>query len=151
MKKTTMSEERTVAFGYVEEDKLGDTLRTQQSQDNFQLSDIVDAIPKFKPVEGYTTFRAEYALQDSNIIVHFFLPPDFRGDKGSYWAIRFPRALDATAQHCFQATRPRLQAKYTEELESWWLRAQSYDHIVDLDGFMTSFFDLLDGALETPA
>jgi hypothetical protein len=148
----TMSDnERTVAFGYVDENTVGGTLIEQHQRDNFGLSAIANAVPKFIPVEEYTTFRAEYVLQDGNIVIHFFLPTDFRGSKGDYWAIQFPKALDATAQHCFQATRPRLQAKYTEELESWWLRALSYEHIIDLRAFLYAFFDLLDATLEARA
>jgi len=141
--------ERTVAFGHVDEDKLGETLSRQQEKDNFPLGSIADGIPQFTQVPFYTTFRAEYALQDDNLIVHFFLPPELNGQVGEYWTVRFPRALDLVARRYFSADRPRLTAKYTEELKSWWLRAMSYGHIVDFKGFVTGFFDELDHVLET--
>jgi hypothetical protein len=65
-----------------------------------------------------------------------------------YWLNMFPTALNEVAQEHFKATSPRLVAKYTEELKSWWLRARGYDHLIDLDGFMGSFAEKLDRRLE---
>lgn len=145
-------DERTVAFGYVPDGKVGEGLAQQQKQDNnISLGSVAQAVPKFTKVEDYTTFVAEYALQDGNIVIHFFLPADFKGNAGNYWAVNFPRALDATARSYFMADRPRLQAKYTPELQSWWFKANSYDHVVDIAGFIRGFFDALDAALETRA
>lgn len=144
---TEMSE-RSVAFGHVDEERLHETIEKQQSQGDFSLNSVANAVPVFVPVDDYTTFRAEYTLSDDNIVVHFFLPPDFRGQEGDYWAIKFPRALDVTARNYFAADRPRLQAKYTPELKSWWFRAMGYGHIIDLKGFVLGFFDELDAALE---
>jgi hypothetical protein len=146
-----MTNERNVAFGYVEEEKLGETIQRQQSQDHFPLGSIAEGVPQFIAVNDYTTFRAEYTLQDENVVVHFFLPPEFKEQVGEYWTIRFPRALDATARAYFSADKPRLQAKYTEEMKSWWFRALSYGHIIDLKGFVMGFFDELDRALERQA
>jgi hypothetical protein len=39
-------------------------------------------------------------------------------------------------------------AKYTEELNSWWFKAQGYGDKIDIDGFILKFFEALDQALE---
>lgn len=141
--------ERTIAFGVVtDEAGVGDQIKKQQ---DISLDAVVNAIPKFLKVDDYTTFRAEYALQDSAIVIHFYFPPEFKGDASIYWATRFPQALDVSARSYFNADRPRLQAKYTQELNSWWFRASGYDHIVDMAGFIRGFFDALDAALEARA
>lgn len=142
--------ERTVVFGHVEEDTVGQTL-TEQVQDNFSTKAISDGVPKFDTVSDYTTFTAEYTLKDKDIVVHFFLPKDFRRSGQAahvYWTTTFAVALDSVAQEVFQATQPRLQAKYTEELNSWWLRARGYDHLIDTRKFMEKFFERLDEELE---
>lgn len=147
-----MSNERTVAFGYVDESRLGETIdRLDKKKDDLSLSTIAEGIPQFTQVDDYTTFRAEYTLQDENVVIHFFLPRELGEQVGEYWTVCFPRALDVTARAHFSADRPRLQAKYTEELKSWWFRAQSYGHIIDLKGFVSDFFEKLDRALEQPA
>lgn len=145
------SKERNVMFGHIEEGKEADTTVQQVLHDKpMEASRIADAVPKFTPCEEFTTFSAEYALQDGNIVIHFFLPRDFKGAQ-DYWTMKFPRALDPTAQSYFKATAPRLQAKYTEELKSWWFRASGYDHIIDWQKFVESFFEELDRALESVA
>lgn len=124
-------------------------IATQQSQDsNIGLQHVIDAIPRFTVVKDYTTFTVEYAFQESDIILHFFLPEDFQGAAGVYWERTFPTALDIVARDYFNAEAPRLQAKYTSELKSWWFRARGYDHLLDLVGFLQGFFDRLDAALE---
>jgi hypothetical protein len=127
-------------------------IRNQQKVDsNISLQGIAEAVPQFEKEQGYTTFTAEHALVDGNIVIHFFLPEDYRGNAQQYWTVRFPLALDGVAQAHFQATAPRLQAKYTEELRSWWFKATNYDHVVDLPRFIRKFFDALDEALEVRA
>jgi|SRR5688572_3118343 len=149
---STNQSERVVAFGQVDEDRVGETIVKQYNKDNFALGSIASGIPQFTQETQYTTFLAEYALQDGNIVIHFYMPADFKVHPQSarmYWETQFPKALDAVAQNVFQATAPRLQAKYTEEMQSWWFRASRYDHIIDLPGFLRKFFDELDAALET--
>lgn len=145
-----MQSERTVVFGHVEEGTAAQTL-SEQAQDNFSTKSIADGVPKFQSVTDYNTFLAEYTLKDGDIVIHFFLPKDFRKSGQAaliYWTTTFAVALDYVAQEVFQATQPRLQAKYTEELNSWWLRARSYDHLINLQQFMGSFFERLDEELE---
>jgi hypothetical protein len=105
------------------------------------------AVPKFKEVEDYTTFFAEYDLISGNIVIHFFPPKDQKVTQ-DYWMVKFAEALDVTAQEHFQATKPRLAAKYTEEMSSWWFRAQGFGHLIDVDQFLTRFFEKLDAALD---
>lgn len=147
----TTATERTVVFGHVNDGEVIDTLAVQHGKDNFAVDSIAKGVPKFTQEKGYTTFLAEYVLRDGDLVIHFFLPPDFKAPPAiaqHYWEIQFARALDAVAQEVFQATAPRLQAKYTEEMKSWWFRACNYDHIIDVAGFVRRFFDELDTALE---
>jgi hypothetical protein len=66
----------------------------------------------------------------------------------SFWIERFPVGLNEVAQDHFKATSPRLQAKYTAEINSWWFRAQGYDHLIDLDAYVLSFLEKLDERLQ---
>lgn len=66
-----------------------------------------------------------------------------------FWLATFPNVLSTVAQRHFEAAYPRLQAKYTDELKSWWVRAQGFGHVLDLDRFMGSFFMQLDRALDS--
>jgi hypothetical protein len=105
-------------------------------------SHIANGVPVFKRVEDYTTFVAEYALKDNDIVVHFY-----PGENNKVWAI-FASHMDKVAQEHFSAMPPRLVAAFTEEMNSWWLRARGFGHLLDLDAFMTKFFDALDASIE---
>lgn len=118
------------------------------NQESFSANSIAEGVPKFTKVEGYTSFLAEFALIDNDIVVHFFETSEHPATDTNYWLVLFPSVLDHFAQGYFQATAPRLTAKYTEEMKSWWLKAQGYSHLLDLDAFMTKFFENLDAALE---
>jgi hypothetical protein len=115
-----------------------------------------EGIPSFTKVKDYTTFEAEYALKGRDLVFHFFLPKELTPVEGArlppatvqYWTVAFAKALDSVARSHFEAQQPRLQAKYTEELHSWWLRAQGYDHLLDVPRFVASFFEKLDATLE---
>ena len=48
----------------------------------------------------------------------------------------------------FEADKPRLTAKWTEEMKSWWLQANNFSHILDLDRFLSDFFQKLDEEIE---
>jgi hypothetical protein len=139
--------ERTVAFGVVDEGRVGEHIQRQQANEKISLGRVIDAIPQFIQVTHHPTFRAEYVVQNNeDIVIHFFLPVEVAF--GAYWTSAFPVTLDRFAQAYFSATRPRLQAKYTEELKSWWFKAHGYGHIVDLSSFIHGFFDGLDAALK---
>jgi hypothetical protein len=118
----------------------------------YAIGNLSKAVPQFTTVETYTTFKAEYALVDGNLIIHFFETPEHPVDRtassANYWQLIFPQMLNEIGQTYFQATAPRLVAKYTEELKSWFFKAQNYEHILDLEHFVLGFFEALDRALE---
>jgi len=102
-------------------------------------------------VTEYAAFRAEYALNDRDLIVHFFLP-DTANQKNAqsyrdWWLNVFPSFLDEESQKYFNAGPPRLSAKYTEEVASWWFRAQGYDHLLDPLSYLEKFFEVLNASL----
>jgi len=143
---------RSVVLGSASPEETVQQLRTEISGQP-DIEDIGKAVIQFTPVPAYTTFTAEYALVGGeNIVVHFFLTPEMQQGTGNagdgYWLTRFPQVLDGVAREHFQANFPRLMAKYTEELQSWWFKAQGYGDRIDLDKFLTAFFEKLDVALE---
>lgn len=105
-------------------------------------------------VEECTCFVAEHALVDRDFIVHFFVSDrmveGFDTDVLERWWLNdFARALSDVAQDHFQATLPRIMAKYTPEVASWWFKAQGYDHLLDPSGFLRAFFSRLDETLRS--
>lgn len=143
-----MSNERTVAIGGLEHDKAVDTLGGSK---DILLGE--DAVPDFKKVECYS-FIAEWALVGPDIQVKFFLPkhaqldtPEARQAWMDYWLKRFTKVIDRVARQYFEADRPRLIVKWTEEYNSWWFCARRYDYLLDLAAFLLPFFDQLDAAL----
>ncbi len=81
--------------------------------------------------------------------MHFFLPPERRlPEANPYWLELFPACLDAGARDFFLAEYPRLMAKYTEELESWWFKACGYGHVIDPDAFAVKFLKGLDSRVD---
>jgi hypothetical protein len=101
---------------------------------------------QFTKVEDYTSFTAEYAWDDGDLVFHFFRAPDH---DAAYWLQKFPSALDPVARQAFKAGPPRLRAAYTDEMDSWWLRAKGYTHLVDKDAFVARFLQKLDQTLDT--
>lgn len=110
---------------------------------------VKDAIIQFTKVNDYTTFDSEWAMVDDNIVFHFFMPTSHRVTE-PYWLEVFAAALNEVAQSHFDATLPRLQAKYTEEVKSWWFKAQGYGHILDLPAYIDKFLESLDAKLDQP-
>ena len=108
-------------------------------------------------------FRAEYALQDRDITIHFFLTEKPEGGAipgvlplwssttqqalENWWLSAFPLALSREAKEYFGAESPRIMAKYTGELASWWFKAQGYDYLLDWKGFVLGFLKKLDQSL----
>ena len=113
---------------------------------------VKEAVPAFTKVKDFTTFEAEHALIDGDIVLHFFPTNELKGvtkkDGETYWKVAFADVLNRVGQEYFDATAPRLQAKYTEELHSWWFKAQGYSHFIDLSSYLNKFFELMDSALE---
>lgn len=102
----------------------------------------------FTEINDFTTFKAEYAFDGGDIILHFFPSPEREGDT-HYWLQLFPAVLDPVAREVFDATAPRLTAAYTEEMDSWWLRARNYWHILDKEVLTLRFLEKLDQTLDT--
>lgn len=105
---------------------------------------------KFTRVEDYTTFIAEYAVENEDIVFHFYPTNEMSHEKETdrvYWLKTFPTVLDPAASHFFSATFPRLQACFVPEMGSWWMRAYGLAGM-DPEGRVSRFFDKLDSALE---
>jgi hypothetical protein len=131
-------EERTVDLRDISKDQAAAAF---SGQGGTSLAAVEDSVPKFKK-HSYPTFLAEYDLQGNDLVVHFFLPT--RKVTEHYWKNLFAEALNEIGQEHFQATKPRLLARYTEELHSWWFKAQGYSHIINLDVYVTRFFEKLE-------
>lgn len=122
------------------------------------LGGVKDAVIDFKKVEGYTTFLAEYAFTDGDIVVHFFPPREayiFHNDRHRLseeslllWQRKFPQVLSPTAEEFFQATAPVLKAAYTAEMFSWWFKAAGFANRLEPEAYLLRFFDRLDAALD---
>ena len=128
-------------------DELTPGINQVKAESDIQMGRIMRGVPDFIKVEDYTTFLAEYAMKDGDIVIHFYPTEQIQG----VWTAEFAWVLDRVAQDHFRDTAPRLQAKFTEEMNSWWFRARGYSHIIDLKSFMTQFFDKLDHDLESDA
>jgi hypothetical protein len=105
---------------------------------------------QFTKVGEYTTFNAEYTFVDNDIVFHFFLPEELEHKPGAqeYWKTRFPAALDVASQTFWDANYPRLQAAFTEELNSWWLRCFGFGSIGDPEARVRKFLDKLDKQID---
>ena len=102
----------------------------------------------FTKVNEYTSFHAEYSFDGDDLVFHFFISPEHKGDR-RYWLETFPLVLDPTARKYFKAEMPRLRAAYTEEMDSWWLRADGYDQILDKHNYCKRFLAKLDQDIDT--
>lgn len=104
----------------------------------------------FIQVNDYTTFRAEFAITEGDIVYHFFITAEINGlvNPRRYWDELFPSKLQDVAREYFKADFPRLQAQYIPEMASWWFRAKGYGAKLDPHRFSYRFFDLFDEALE---
>jgi hypothetical protein len=128
----------------------------QEVREQGDISGIDRAVIEFTQLDR-STFKAEYAWVDGNLVIHFFLTPAMEraakegGDQyraiEAYWLTRFPQALEQEAREFFQDTSPRVQAKYTSELASWWFRALGYGDRIDPEKFALTFFDRLHAQL----
>ena len=103
-------------------------------------------------VEDFTTFLAEYAFKDGNIVVHFFQTQEIHGSdrakRDRYWLQVFPMVLSDTAEAHFDATQPRIFAEYVPEMTSWYFQANGFATRLDPSGFLMKFLEKLDEALD---
>jgi len=143
---TTTSNERSVKVREVGEGSSQGDVRDAFLADG----DPIAPKPMEFTVKNYKSFRAEFSMKDRDLIVHFFLPTGIsEADAYKYrdwWLHTFPSVLDSCAQEYFEAGPPRLMAKYTEELASWWFKAQGYDHLLDPLAYLDKFLLTLDEA-----
>lgn len=120
---------------------------------------VADAVIKFTPVKDFTTFLAEYSVVDGSYVVHFFPPRERYVSNGQgkmqvhgeflvKWQRTFPGVLSPTAERYFGASQPRLQAAYTAEMFSWWLKCAGFAERFDPDTYIMKFFEELDQALD---
>jgi hypothetical protein len=103
--------------------------------------DLGIRVPTFTS-RRHERFVVEFAIIDSDLVFHFKLPPDKEAQllESNFWRQTFPEVLSALAQAYFKATYPRLKAAYTEEVNSWWMRAYGFADVPDpigrADGFL---------------
>jgi hypothetical protein len=105
---------------------------------------------EFTQVPDYTTFLAEFALTNGDIVFHFFPTEEVKKlpQARAYWLETFPAILERVAKDYFRVDYPRLKAAYTEEQASWWLRAYGFSHLLDPEAFTQRFLLELDRGLE---
>jgi hypothetical protein len=94
----------------------------------------------------YTTFESEHAFDEDDIVFHFFRATENSGD--TYWKKVFPDVLSDVAQAVFEAGYPRLKAAFTDETDSWWMRANSFANTGLPEERVRRFYQKLDEALE---
>jgi hypothetical protein len=106
----------------------------------------------FSDVTEYTTFRAELAVTEGDLVFHFYPTPAAHALKQptplQYWTELFPECLDRVARQYFNADESRLSAAYTEEMASWWLRGFGFGHVLEPQKFAYGFLAALDAALD---
>ena len=112
------------------------TLETEGDLNLPVLNFIKDTTP--------ASFIAEHAVEETDIIYHFF-PPQ-HGILTTLWKQTFPECLEKVAVDFFGAGTPRLRAAYTEEVNSWWLRAYGFASIGDPALRSKKLYELLDQA-----
>ncbi len=146
-------QERQVVLGEVPEEDAKAVAKTKQPD----IAIGAGGIPDFTDSHRYS-FKAKWALIGDDIQVQFFLPKHAKTDSPraaeawqDYWLNKFAAKLDATARDYFEADVPRLVAKYTAELGSWWFKAQGYSHLLDKKAFVEGFLDRLDAELQKKA
>ena len=148
---TSSEENRSVVLDNISEE---DANRLARKETRVQgPMNISNAVINFTKVKDYTTFVAEYAMVGEDLVFHFFLTPEMDrepkdGPVAAYWMVKFPKVLDTSAKKYFEAKSPRLVAKYTPEMQSWWMKAQGYSDRIDPDAFAKKFLEQLDGDLE---
>ena len=119
------------------------------------MAGVADAVPKFAK-DSFYSFKVEHTVIGRDFVIHFFLPEHAEEHLNSlegkqawlkYWTDRFPATLDAVAQSFFGEGPPRVTAKYTQEVASWWLRARGFADGISPGDLLKRFFEELDAAL----
>lgn len=146
---STQNGERQVGLGEVPYEEANQALGREEP-----MAIPETAIPKFVK-KDYENFRADYSMVGDDIVIHFYLPkradisvPSSAQAWMEWWLKYFPTRLDWKAKQYFEAEYPRLAARYTEEMASWWFKAQSYGYLLDASAFIEKFLQELDSALQ---
>jgi len=111
---------------------------------------------EFVKASGYTTFDCEFSITQGDLVFHFFLSPEMQrwsaASQRAYWGEVVPRVLEEVAKSTFNAEFPRLQAQHVYEpdmgINSWWLRAYGFGHLLDPHALVYRFLDALDAGLD---
>lgn len=137
---------------------------SEQGVKDLQLPPFASKPTDFTKVDRFTTFLAEYAFLDKDIVLHFFPSEEVHQSPKakSYWFDTFPKVLDPVARRAFGAEPPRLEAQFIEmaipsfipvdqakATPSWWLCAHGFTDVLDPDGLVARFLSSLDAALDT--
>jgi hypothetical protein len=106
----------------------------------------------FIDVTEYTTFRAELAVTEGDLVFHFYPTNEVHALKlptpEKYWKEVFAAVLEPVAKQYFNAEEPRLKAAYTAEQASWWMRAFGFGQVLDPHKLAYGFLEVLDKALD---
>lgn len=106
----------------------------------------------FIDITEYTTFRAEFAVTEGDLVFHFFPTEEVHAltnpTPNKYWTELFPSLLEPVAKRYFNADETRLKAAYTAEQVSWWMRAFGFGQVLDPHKFAYGFLAELDAALD---
>lgn len=128
-----------------------------------QLPPFASAPRVFVKVDNFSTFLAEYAFIDKDIVLHFFPSEEVHQSPKArpYWFDVFPKVLDPIARQSFGAEPPRLEAQFIEmaipsfipadqakPTPSWWLCAHGFTELLDPHGLVGRFLSSLDRALD---
>lgn len=101
---------------------------------------------KLIPFDRMTTFSAKWIEENGDITFQFFQTAERPGR--DYWQKHFPIALEKAAMAYFGAGRPTVEAAFVPEAASWWMRTRGFGHVVNLEAFVTAFFEKLDQEIE---
>lgn len=150
--------ERKVVLGPIHPEEARKLAMDVASQSCISANSVAKGVPEFTK-EAFFSFRAEHTLIEDNLVIHFFVPKHaelcIKGDNNpaerqwmDYWLKVFPVKLDVVARKYFDAEYPRLQAKYTPEMASWWFRAQNYGRLLSPTQFTHQFLEELNTSLQ---
>jgi hypothetical protein len=150
------SEERTVQLQGVDADKAAGMLSSESRMVAGTKDDVVRAVPRFIESDR-PEFFAKHTVIDGDLVIQFFLPKavgDLRKADANqqkrweaYWLQHFPKVLSPVAKEYFQADKPRLVAKYTPEVASWYFRARGFGDALSPAALADGFYEALSGKL----
>jgi hypothetical protein len=148
--------ERTVPIGGMSKPAAHTMASTMRNAPASNISQVAKAVPDFTEVKK-KSFTAKYTIIGVDLIVQFFLPthaeqhmptPEGRAAWMDYWLKRFPPKLDVIARSHFEAEYPRLMVKWTDEVVSWWFKAQGFGSVTDPKQLAETFLEKLEASLQ---